>query len=368
MRDLILRLGRARARLLRRLAGPGERGAIGVLVAVLIAGGALFGIGALVIDTGQLYQNRAELQNGADAGALAVAKSCANGTCTPAVAAQYASANASALTGRTAAALVCGSGSLGPCTAGTGQIYDCPATPAAGTNYVDVHTSTRLADGSTLLPPVFSRTLAGNGSYQGSTVLACARAGWGPALQSTSSLAMTLSYCAWSQLTGNGTAFGTTGVIFIKGSAKPCSGPAGQNVPGGFGWLDPSPAGSCQANIDLTTSTSGNDPGNNVTTPCKTALQQDVANATTVYLPVFTATGGSGQGASYTLVGLAAFVLTGYQNIPGLHPDVVPSGMNGQCTGNAPCIFGRFTQALVPVTDVIGTGTNFGAVAIKLTG
>ena len=54
---------------------------------MLIAGGVLFGMGALVIDVGQLYQNRAELQNGADAGALAVAKSCAQGTCTPSIAA-----------------------------------------------------------------------------------------------------------------------------------------------------------------------------------------------------------------------------------------------------------------------------------------
>ncbi len=35
----------------------------------------------MVIDVGQLYQERAELQNGADAAALAVAKSCISGTC-----------------------------------------------------------------------------------------------------------------------------------------------------------------------------------------------------------------------------------------------------------------------------------------------
>ena len=55
-------------------------------VAVLIGGGVLFGMGALVIDVGQLYQNRAELQNGADAAALAVAKSCAPAPALPSIA------------------------------------------------------------------------------------------------------------------------------------------------------------------------------------------------------------------------------------------------------------------------------------------
>ncbi len=72
---------------------------------MLIGGGVLTGMGALVVDVGQLYQERAELQNGADAAALGVAKSCALGTCTPAVAAQLADANASSLTGGTAAAV-----------------------------------------------------------------------------------------------------------------------------------------------------------------------------------------------------------------------------------------------------------------------
>ena len=77
MRDLMASRARPILRLLRR----DERGAIGVLVAIFIGAGVLTGMGALVIDVGQLYQERAELQNGADAAALGVAKSCALGTC-----------------------------------------------------------------------------------------------------------------------------------------------------------------------------------------------------------------------------------------------------------------------------------------------
>src|ERR1035438_6105259 len=158
MRNLIRGLARSL-----RLLGRDERGAIGVLVAVLLGAGVLTGMGALVVDVGQLYQERAELQNGADAAALAVAKSCATGTCAPTLSAQYANEHASALTGHTAASVVCGSGTLGICPTFTGALDDCPVGPPSGVaGYVDVRTSTKLSGGSTLLPPVFAKTLLGN--------------------------------------------------------------------------------------------------------------------------------------------------------------------------------------------------------------
>ena len=164
---------------MRDLIARDERGAVAVLVAILLGGGVLLGMGALVVDVGQLYQERAELQNGADAAAVGVAKSCALGACDPAAAVTYADGNASALTGGTAGvSLVCGSGTLGGCPASTGAMTDCPPPPA-GANFVDVSTSTRTASGSTLLPPVFARTVLGNGSYRGTTVRACAQAEWG---------------------------------------------------------------------------------------------------------------------------------------------------------------------------------------------
>src|ERR1043165_3858879 len=59
---------------------PGERGAVAVTVAILLGGGVLLGFAALVVDVGQLYAEREELQSGADAAALAVAKACATQT------------------------------------------------------------------------------------------------------------------------------------------------------------------------------------------------------------------------------------------------------------------------------------------------
>jgi Flp pilus assembly protein TadG len=173
------------ARLLVRRLGRDDRGAIGVLIAVLLGGGVLLGMAAMVVDVGQIYQNRAELQNGADAAALGVARQCAQGTCAPATAlttAQgYADANASALTQGTAGVSgICGSAGLGNCSAyiGTG-LTSCPPDPTDGANFVDVLTETELPNGSTLLPPVFAQTLVGGSTYDGTTVRACAQAEWG---------------------------------------------------------------------------------------------------------------------------------------------------------------------------------------------
>ncbi len=125
MRDLIRGVARP---VLRRLRSD-QRGAVAVLVAVLIGGGVLTGMGALVIGVGQLYAERAQLQNGADAAALAVARSCATGTCTPGSAGAFANANAK--DGVAAVNLVCGSGSLGNCPPSTSKMTNCPPPPAA---------------------------------------------------------------------------------------------------------------------------------------------------------------------------------------------------------------------------------------------
>jgi hypothetical protein len=56
-----------------------EHGAVAVIVALSLI--ALLGIGALVIDGGNLYWERRQLQNSADAAALAIALDCAKGDC-----------------------------------------------------------------------------------------------------------------------------------------------------------------------------------------------------------------------------------------------------------------------------------------------
>jgi Flp pilus assembly protein TadG len=375
-----------------RLLGRDDRGAIGILVAVLIGGGVLLGMAALVIDVGQIYQNRAELQNGADAGALAVARQCGLKNCTSTLntAVSYASANASALTGYTAGVTtVCGHDNqdltaLNPCSASIegSALTDCPKDPTNGASFVDVLTSTKLASGSTLLPPVFAKTLVGSASYDGTTVEACAQAEWGTAEQSDS-LAMTISDCEWQDLTSSGSPFGTLVPVYLNNSntkAKPCAGPAGTNIPGGFDWLQPTGSSPCTASIDLTTDTTYSNTGVAASNDCKDVLSADVTayeagDPVTVFLPIFGCPdppvtgcpvgGGPGQNATYYIIGLAGFVITGYKNITGL-PDL---GTNSACTGNAKCIEGYFTPGLDPVSDYISpTPSPFDVTGIKLSG
>jgi Flp pilus assembly protein TadG len=379
MRDLIHGFRRARARLRRRLAGSAERGAIGVLVAVLVACGVLFGVGALVIDVGQLYQNRAELQNGADAAALAVAKSCIQGTCAPSIAAQYASANASKLTGGTAAVtLVCGSGALGTCPASTGQLTDCPANPPAGANYVDVHTATKLANGSTLLPPTFAGTLLGKGSYRGSTVLACAQAQWGSPLTATVS-GVTISACEWDQATAMATTYAPPPpyppnplpsasldrVLHLHGnnSGGGCpTEPAGADAPGNFGWTD-DPNGNCT--VLVSNNTYGGNTGNSASGDCQTLLYNAWSTKSLIFIPIYQKVTGTGTNAVYTLQGMAAFVITGY-HMPSFSQKDWLNPAN-DCKGSSTCLNGYFTQGLIPATGALG-GKNLGAAIIKLTG
>ena len=71
---------------------------------------------------------------------------------------------------------------------------------------MDVHTATLTSGGSTLLPPVFARTLLGNSSYQGTNVQACAQAEWGPPAAATTD-ALAISACEWDQDTQQGADF-----------------------------------------------------------------------------------------------------------------------------------------------------------------
>ena len=75
-----------------------DRGAAGVVVALFAV--AIFGMAAFALDTAAIYEERRELQNGADAAALAVAEDClrlpqtCNAGAADATAAGYADANA----------------------------------------------------------------------------------------------------------------------------------------------------------------------------------------------------------------------------------------------------------------------------------
>ncbi len=369
MRDLTASLTRL---ILARLRD--ERGVVAALVAVLIGGGVLLGIGALVIDVGQIYQERGELQNGADGAAIAVAKSCALGSCTPGVAGQLADDNASSLTGGTAGvSLVCGSGSLGGCPPATGSPESCPPAPSAGTNFVDVYTATQTAGGSTLLPPVFATTLLGNSGYQGTTVRACAQAEWGPPSAATTA-ALTISACEWDQATQQGTLFApapqsslpspTFDEVLTQapGNGVGCATePAGADGPGSLGWAH-APGGNCT--LSVTAPTFQQDPGAPVTGGCQSLLQNAQQNKIPLLVPVYVSMNSGSN--TFALQGFADFVLTGYNLPPGqFEPDWLDPA--NTCTGTNYCVTGYFVQGVIPSTGTFA-GPSLGASVIDLTG
>jgi Flp pilus assembly protein TadG len=351
-----------------------DRGAAAALVAVLLSSGVLLGMAALSVDVGQLYAERRQVQNGADAASLAVAVGCAASTTCTTATGGIAGLNAN--DGATNVVSVCGAGraALPTCTGPSGAaLTQCPPAPAGVEGWVRVTTTTATAGGGTLLPPVFARALAGNAGYSGTSVGACAQAAWGGE-GSGKALPLTISLCEWSAATANGATFAPpppyppypSGEVALKLHATndptgcPSSAPSGSNLPGGFGWLDSS---NCQ-----TTTTAGgfasSDPGVSASS-CADALAALVG--TLLYLPVFDQASGTGSGGQYHIQGFAAFYLDGYV-LPGAHPNTVnPHGGVTKCKGSDKCIYGWFTQGLVPTGGSIG-GPSMGAKVVALTG
>lgn len=369
-----------------------DRGAIGVMVGLLLGFGVLLGFGALVIDVGEIYVERAELQNGADAGALAVAKSCVNSDeCDTSKADEYADLNAKDLA--SAVDLVCGVGEgLSACPESSGGLVECAVETPDG-DYVEVRTSTETADGSTLLPPRLARALLGNEGYDGTTVAACARAVLWTAPKSADGLALTISWCEWNSATAGGTDYAPPPPeeadasyervlqFHQKASENPdgsescVAEPSGADIPGGFGWTTPE-GDSCttEFNYDEDSGETTYDaaPGNttNDNPSCIAALADAWLTRTPVIIPVYDGTPeGGGANGQYTLHEPAAFVVTGYY-LGGQVKNKVwlpGSPLSGvyPCSGSDRCLSGYFTTATTSGSP--GDGDGSGVTVIRLT-
>ncbi len=358
-----------------------ESGAIAVIVAIVLT--ALVGVSAIVVDVGSLYAERRQQQNAADAAALAVAIDCARTTCAGSSSAMNtasAQANANSNDNATTVTQICGTApGLSPCApAAPTAAWDCPAAPTSGAiasaPYVMVRTQT-LNGGSSLMPPIFARVLIPG--YTGTTVKACARAGYG-APSSAQVISVTESLCEWNAATANGTRYAPAPpyppnpatsydrVIYLHTTSKASScpaGPAGTDLPGGFGFLD-DPTSTCSTTVS-TSGTYGDNTGTSVSQACKTALAAAQAGKYIVYLPIYSSVTGTGTNGVYTLKGFAAFVITGY-HLPGFQ---AVSWLTGTlpCTGSDKCISGFYTQGLIPSGGTVG-GSSMGATVIQLTG
>jgi Flp pilus assembly protein TadG len=198
---------------------PHEKGAVAVIVAVLFGFGVMTAAAALTIDVGNINADRRQLQNGADAVALAVAQQCArDGTCTPTATNLKDLANANASDNATSIRrvdaglpLLAPAGTPAICGNATGlfkcdpawvqsvsNLQECPSDTASSVNYVRVYAETENRAGHNILPYSFGAAIAGVGS--GANQQACAAVIWGP--PSGAAAPITLSYCEWAAATG----------------------------------------------------------------------------------------------------------------------------------------------------------------------
>jgi Flp pilus assembly protein TadG len=361
-----------------------ERGAVAVITAILLV--AMMGMAAIVVDVGSLYQERRILQNGADAAALAVAQTCAKVTCDTPTAQTYANANnpSTAPAISIPAGAVCGSGpGLTACT-------NPPRLPSGVQNYVKVTTASTVSY-------TFARVLGfSQGSVNATSVVA-----WGGPASLTSTLPLTLSACEfgkYSDADSDGDVFNpnsatwdtdsstdTVGdlappppyppypsspyqeaVIYFHsttGLTGCADGPAGADLPGGFGWLQTSTGCSTSSSIN---NWFNDKTGRPAPATCTPALMAQALN-TVVHLPVFSNTNGlSGSNGQYYINNYASFYLTGY-SINGQYKQQSVVTGNFPCSGSDSCISGYFINDPTPVQGGVG-GPSTGVTAYQLIG
>jgi hypothetical protein len=302
----------------------------------------LIGVGAMAVDVGQIYEERAQLQNGADAGALAAAQLCAaSGGCT------QSSANA-------AAKALADSNS----NDGVSNVQSVDLTIA---KQVTVTTST--IDGTThagFLNKLFSSAL----NTPPVTVGAKATAALKPPTGS-GAFPLAFSNKCWD-LSGT-VASGTLQKISWKPGTT-CTNPSGHSVPGGWGWLA-DPDGDCYA-VTSTGNMAGSDPGNNKPTQCATILQGWIAalNGGTpvkVTFPVFDTSSGTGSGASFHIIGYATINIVGWKfgngGVYEYHNTTAALGNSSLAcsSGNDRCVIGQFVK-FASVDDFEGNGAGTG--------
>lgn len=290
----------------------------------------LIGCLAIAVDVGALYAERAQLQNGADAAAIAVARNCAlTGSCAGSVAIAQTFANANA--NDDAAAV---------------DDVTFPTTRSAR-----VVTST-IDDGAGAMRHPFASIIGTDSS----TVRAEATAEWGSPSSSSLVLPLAISLCEFTPaLTG------ALQLIRYDQNVPNCERPAGHPIPGGFGWLDLID-GQCASQMGLGNTTLFSNSGNDYPAVCGPTLTG--LEGTTIIVPIFDDSAGTGANGTYHIFGFAAFTITGWK-FSG-NPDLTNTDPAApSCTGNCRGIQGRFVRWTSLDPGELG-GPNLGATIIRL--
>ncbi|GAB4099301.1 pilus assembly protein TadG-related protein [Sinomonas halotolerans] len=330
-----------------------ERGAIAVVTAILMT--VLIGFAALAVDGGILFAERAQLQSGADAAAMAVAQKCARNTADPDC--QSTSPVAQELANKNAAD-------------NTSLLSSLTVDTAART--VRVVTGAQEAG---VRPGAVALYLGRIFGATDADVAAKAGAAWGSPSAGRTAFPLAFSVC---QIQG----FVDGGMQLLQDHGKnlnpDCTyGPSGAVVDGGFGWLVQD-AGQCGGYIDVALSEGGSDPGNSAPGNCSTTLTKwandlQAGKQVVVLLPVFTSVTGTGNTAVYSIKGFAAFKVAGWKfsgdsGVPNTFRNRSPDvPLSLECTGECRGIIGSFIT-YISVADGyrLGPVDGFGTRVVRL--
>lgn len=300
-------------RLIRRLRS--ERGATATLVAFALI--PLLGAGAIAVDVGALYAERAQLQNGVDSAALAIAAECAKDESACATPAEHTS-TAQAYVDANAAIL---------------------REPAANTPTIDRVANVVTVTGTTSVSHVLAQLIVGDAS----TVGASGSAEWGSPIAGKT-LPLAIGICEFDQYPPIGEGQ-TPSKILVEYNTEARSGCDPTYAPGGFGWLD---ADACVADIDLSMGEVWHkgDRGNSLAkSGCD--LEDDLVPliGTTVLIPIYDSfkkvskecsesNDEKGGTVCFRIAKFAAFELTGFKLSGGSsHVDAGAPSCTGSCRG-----------------------------------
>jgi hypothetical protein len=253
-----------------------------------------------------------------------------------------------------------------------------------------VSASTRLPDGTTVLPPVVAGSVFG--TYTGTTVGTCARAAWGAPVQVDRAFPFMISACAWRQATSGGTAYTAppspswdppaSEEDAVSPKAAGCDGDP-SSAQGDFALLLGPGDLNCRQTVRTNDQVSGLPAsdllGSLVTGFCEGRslllwLTQTLGELfaggvpKVIYLPVYDQVVKSGTGLfatyRYHVSGFAAFEPTGAV----LGPLGLPSWRTGRLCGlDIPCLRGFFTRKAFR-GRIAATGEDYGVYALKLVG
>lgn len=331
-----------------------EHGAVAVMVAILLV--VLLGFAALGVDMGLLYSEKAQLQNGADAGAIGIAQACAKDTADPKCS---------------------GTSSLAQDLADKNSLDGLSNVQSINLN-LDARKVTVTAD-----PLEAGRSdnrvslyFAGALGVSSASAVAESTVVWGSPSKGTTPFPLTISRC---QVTST-LIDGSVQLIRSHGDSTTDDCPAtssGGDTPGGFGWLVQDP-GKCGAYIDLAVNEASTNTGNDPPTGCDGVLRAwaadiEAGRSVIVLLPVFESVSGTGTGTTYDVNAFAAFEVRGWKfagasTLPLTFRNRTEWAGTNACSNPCRGIIGRFVTYTALSSDYeLGPVTNYGATVVKLT-